>query len=106
MKHWALRAARGTVLGVLAEIAARGANTIFFILLARHLESDAGAGQRAAEAARAAESQSKDQPKDVARDGSREQRDRLASLAFKDPARLSPARSVSCARAWLPTQKG
>ena len=43
MKHWALRAARGTVLGVLAEIAARGANTIFFILLARHLESDAGA---------------------------------------------------------------
>jgi O-antigen/teichoic acid export membrane protein len=43
VKHWALRAARGTVLGVLAEIAARGANTIFFILLARHLESDAGA---------------------------------------------------------------
>ncbi|MEP7190034.1 MAG: polysaccharide biosynthesis C-terminal domain-containing protein [Roseiflexaceae bacterium] len=43
MKHWALRAARGTVLGVLAEIAARGANTIFFILLAQHLESDAGA---------------------------------------------------------------
>lgn len=43
MKHWALRAARGTVLGILAEIAARGANTIFFILLARHLESDAGA---------------------------------------------------------------
>jgi O-antigen/teichoic acid export membrane protein len=43
VKHWALRAARGTALGVLAEIAARGANTIFFILLARHLESDAGA---------------------------------------------------------------
>jgi O-antigen/teichoic acid export membrane protein len=43
VKHWALRAARGTLLGVLAEIAARGANTIFFILLARHLESDAGA---------------------------------------------------------------
>jgi len=43
VKHWALRAARGTVLGVLAEVAARGANTIFFILLARHLESDAGA---------------------------------------------------------------
>jgi len=43
VKHWALRAARGTVLGVLAEIAARAANTIFFILLARHLESDAGA---------------------------------------------------------------
>jgi O-antigen/teichoic acid export membrane protein len=42
VKHWALRAARGTVLGVLAEVAARGANTIFFILLARHLESDAG----------------------------------------------------------------
>jgi O-antigen/teichoic acid export membrane protein len=43
VKHWALRAARGTALGVLAEIAARGANTIFFILLARHLESEAGA---------------------------------------------------------------
>jgi O-antigen/teichoic acid export membrane protein len=43
VKHWALRAARGTALGVLAEIAARGANAIFFILLARRLESDAGA---------------------------------------------------------------
>ncbi|HEU5101258.1 MAG TPA: polysaccharide biosynthesis C-terminal domain-containing protein [Roseiflexaceae bacterium] len=43
MKHWALRAARGTALGILAEIAARGANAIFFIFLARRLESDAGA---------------------------------------------------------------
>jgi O-antigen/teichoic acid export membrane protein len=42
VKHWALRAARGTALGILAEIAARGANAIFFIFLARRLESDAG----------------------------------------------------------------
>lgn len=33
MKHWALRAARGTALALVAEIAARAANTIFFVLL-------------------------------------------------------------------------
>jgi O-antigen/teichoic acid export membrane protein len=43
VKHWALRAARGTALGILAEIAARGANAICFVFLARRLESDAGA---------------------------------------------------------------
>lgn len=33
MKHWGLRAVRGTALAVLAEVSARAANTIFFIML-------------------------------------------------------------------------
>lgn len=37
MKHWALRAARGTTLAIVAEIFARAANTIFFVLLARQV---------------------------------------------------------------------
>lgn len=37
MKHWAFRAIRGTGLGVVAEVLARAANTIFFVLLTWHL---------------------------------------------------------------------
>jgi O-antigen/teichoic acid export membrane protein len=37
VKHWALRAAHGTSLAIIAEVCARAANTVFFVLLTRRL---------------------------------------------------------------------
>jgi O-antigen/teichoic acid export membrane protein len=44
MNHWALRVARSTIFGVVADVLARAANTIFFILLT-WFASEAAAGR-------------------------------------------------------------